>query len=331
MAEEDTAAPAGGKADISEEEVDELLHKERSASAAAPGEVRDYDLAAPEQIVRGRMPTLDRINERWVGGFQQALEARQRAPIDVAADEVRVLRYSEWLASLSTATTLALLTVQPVRGSCLVATDTQLLSLLVDTYFGGSPKPEENTDREPTPVELRTNSVLVDLLTRHFAQAFAPIAQLSFEMVRTDTNPNYVSIATPGESVMVIGLNIGVGEVTGAVGLVFPASLLEPYRARLDEQLKTGAPEAQAHWQQTLHQRLKQTELDLASEFLSTTLSVREVMGLKAGDVIPIEMPKTTVLKAGSYPLFHGKFGRSRGYNAVKVLEAVAPEQIVKE
>ena len=130
VAEEDTPAAAEDKANISEEEVDELLHKERSASAA-PGEVRDYNLAAPEQIVRGRMPTLDRINERWVGGFQQALEARQRAPIDVVADEVRVLRYSEWLASLSTATTLALLTVQPVRGSCLVATDTQLLSLLV--------------------------------------------------------------------------------------------------------------------------------------------------------------------------------------------------------
>ena len=318
---EDQANPPEGPADISDEEVDALLEKP-AESAAVPGEVRDYNLVAPDQIVRGRMPTLDRINERWVSAFQQALENRQRRPLEVQAEQVKVLRYAEWLASLPDNATLNLMGVKPVRGSCLIAVETNLLSLLVDSYFGGSVKPEESADREPTPVELRTNGILLESLTSHFAQAFAPIAQLSFELVRTDTNPNYVSVATPSESVMVISLNISFDGVAGRIDWMFPASVLEPFRTKLDEQLKTGAPESQAHWQQTLRARLEQTDLTLASVFLKSTLSVREVMGLKAGDVVPIEMPKTTVLYAGGQPLLHGKFGRSRGYNAIKVLQA---------
>ena len=327
---EDQANPQEGQADISDEEVDALLHKQDS-SPAVPGEVRDYDLVAPDQIVRGHMPTLDRINERWVSAFQQALENRQRRPLEVQAEQVKVLRYAEWLASLPANATLNLMVVKPVRGSCLIAVETNLLSLLVDSYFGGSAKPEEPADKEPTPVELRTNGILLESLTSHFAQAFAPIAQLTFELVRTDTNPNYVSVATPSESVMVISLDISFGEAAGRVDWMFPASLLEPFRAKLDEQLKTGAPESQAHWRQTLRARLEQTDLTLASVFLKSTLSVREVMGLKAGDVIPIEMPKTTVLYAGGQPLLHGKFGRSRGYNAIKVLQAESQRQPAKE
>ena len=329
MAEQPTNSPQA-QADISEEEVDALLHKQDKV-AAVPGEVRDYDFVAPDQIVRGRMPTLDRINERWVGGFQQALEGRQRRPLEVQAEEVKVLRYAEWLASLPTNATLNLMVVKPVRGSCLIAVETNLLSLLVDSYFGGTAKAEAPVDKEPTPVELRTNGILLELLTSHFAQAFAPIAQLSFELVRTDTNPNYVSVATPSESVMVISLNIGFEAASGRIDWMFPASLLEPFRAKLDEQLKTGAPESQAHWRQTLHARLEQTDLVLASVFLRSTLSVREVMGLKAGDVVPIEMPKTTVLYAGGRPLLHGKFGRSRGYNAIKVLQAEPQRLKTKE
>jgi len=330
VAEEKPSDPEAAKSDISDQEVDALLEKE-ARSAAAPGEVRDFDLVAPDQIVRGRMPTLDRINERWVGAFQQALEGRQRRPLEVAAEEVKVLRYAEWLASLPSNATLNLMTVSPVRGSCLIAVETALLSLLVDSYFGGAAKLEDVADRGPTVVELRTNTVLLELLTQHFSQAFAPISNLSFELVRTDTNPNYVSVATPSESVMVITLNITLGEASSRIAWMFPASLLEPFRAKLDEQLKTGAPENQAHWRQTLNARLEETDLTLASIFLKTNLSVREVMGLKAGDVVPIEMPKTTLLCAGNRPLLQGKFGRSRGYNAVKVLAAAPGTQQDKE
>ena len=328
MAEEPSSAEES-KPDISDQEVDALLDKE--GAAAAPGEVRDFDLVAPDQIVRGRMPTLDRINERWVGAFQQALEGRQRKSLTVDAEEVKILRYAEWLASLPGNATLSLMAVSPVRSSCLIAVETALLSMLVDSYFGGSAKAEEITERGPTAMELRTNTVLLNLLTQHFVQAFAPIANLTFESVRTDTNPNYVSVATPSESVMVIALNVTISEAVGRIAWMFPASMLEPFRAKLDEQLKTGAPETQAHWQQTLNARLEETDLTLASVFLKTKLSVREVMGLKAGDVVPIEMPKTTELCAGGRPLLRGKFGRSRGYNAVKVLSAAPSTPREKE
>ena len=313
------------EAEVSEEEVDALLDKESGeAGAAAPGVPQPYDLVAPDKIVRGRMPALDRVNERWVGEFREELTELVRRPLTVELEDVRIMAYGEWQAALPSPVSLSVFTVKPWQGSALVAVDGALTYVLVDSYYGGVGGADRAVREALTPTEDRLNRILVDALTRHFQQAFEPVASIQFGFLRTEINPHYASIATPSEPVVITSLKISDNEVGGTVSLVLQLSLLEPVRERLDEGLTTVSPESRERWQQSIRSQLEHTQLELATVFLETQLSMKELLGLKPGDILPIEMPKTTTLYAGEKPLLRCKFGRSRGYNAVSIIEAIA-------
>ncbi len=325
----DSGTGPPGDPTVSDEEVDALLEPGESGDVPAgegrvSGVVESYDLVAPDKIMRGRMPALDRINERWVGEFQQALEELVRRPVEVSARDVQVTAYGEWLSSFESPASLNLLNVAPWGGNAMVAVGGQLLFVLVDSYYGGAGQAADAPPRpELTPTEERLNHILVDTLTRHFREAFEPVASVQFDHHRTEVNPHYAVIATPSESVVVTRLDVSLNETGGAICLVLPLSLLDPVREKLAEDLKTVSPESRERWYQGLRKQLERTELDLTSVFLESELSMRELLALKPGDILPIEMPKTTTLCAGGQPLLSGKFGRSHGYNAVSIVESV--------
>jgi flagellar motor switch protein FliM len=170
------------------------------------------------------------------------------------------------------------------------------------------------------------NQILAELLVGHFRAAFAPIATLDLQHLQSETNPNYVTIATPSEPMVVTRLEVTLNEVGGAICLAIPLASFEPVRDKLAEGLKTVSPEIEQRWRTSLRAQLETTELTLASVFLEMQISVRELLQLQPGDILPIELPTCAILKAGDRPLLRGKFGHSRGYNAVSVLEAVKPD-----
>ena len=322
---QDGPSAAANKPDLSGAELEALLQKAGpQPSPAAPGTVQPYDLVASDKIVRGRMPVLDRLNERWVGEFQRDLRELIRQPIEVALQPVQLAPYGEWQAATPLPTSLNLYTVKPWPRNALVAVDGKLLFVLVDSYYGGAGRQAANAAREKlTPTEQRLNKIVVDLVIEHFRRAFAPVAALEFQHVQTEINPNYVSVATPSEAVVVTRLEVTLNEAGGAVSLVLPLSSFDSVRDKLAEGLKSVSAETRQRWRHSLRAQLEHTQLDLATVFLEAELTMRELLQLKPGDILPIEMPKTATLRAGSRPLLRGKFGRSRGYNAVSVVEAV--------
>ena len=324
-----STAAAGARSDITSAEVDALLDKNKDAAVPA-GTPQPYDLVARDKIVRGRMPVLDRLNERWVTEFQRKLTDLIRQPVEVSLQQVQLAPYGDWLAAQPMPTSLNLCTVKPWPRSALVAVEGKLLFALVEKYYGGGAakpagaKPAAPTARETlTPSEQRLNKIIVDLLTDQFRRAFAPVATLEFQHAQTETNPNYVNMATPSETMVVTRVEITLGQAGGGVTLVLPLSSFEPVRDKLAEGLKTVSPESRQRWHKSLRTQLENAQLELTSVFIETEITLRELLQMKPGDVLPIEMPKTATLRAGPRPLLRGKFGRSRGYNAVSVLEAV--------
>jgi flagellar motor switch protein FliM len=317
-----------GRPDISSAEVDALLEKDKNA-AASPGTPQPYDLVARDKIVRGRMPVLDRLNERWVSEFQRKLTDLIRQPVEVSLQQVQLAPYGDWLAGQPMPTSLNLCSVKPWPRSALVAVEGKLLFALVEKYYGGgaakpAAKPAAPAARETlTPSEQRLNKIIVDLLTDQFRRAFAPVATLEFQHAQTETNPNYVNMATPSETMVVTRVEVTLGQAGGGITLVLPLSSFESVRDKLAEGLKTVSPESRQRWHKSLRAQLESAQLDLTSVFVETEITLRELLQMKPGDVVPIEMPKTAILRAGPRPLLRGKFGRSRGYNAVSVLEAV--------
>ena len=316
--------------EVSSEEVDALLEKEPGdtvdAGAAGSGVVRSYDLVAPDKIVRSRMPAFDRINERWIGEYQQKLTEIVRRPIEVTANDVQVTAFGEWMSRFESPASLNILGVNPWGGSAMVAVGGKLLFVLVDSYYGGSGQLAEMPQKLAlTPTEERLNRILVDTLIGEFCDAFAPIASLQLDFQRTEVNSHYASIATPSEPVVISQFDVSVNDVTGPISLVMPLSMLDPVREKLLEDLKTVSPESRERWYRGIRKRLEATSLDLTSVFLESEISLRELLALKPGDILPIEMPKTTTLCAGDRPLLSGKFGRSHGYNAVSIVRTVPP------
>ena len=173
----------------------------------------------------------------------------------------------------------------------------KLLFPPVDKYYGGGGKAQATAARETlTPTEHRINKIIVDLLTDHFRRAFAPVATLEFAHAQTETNPNYITMATPSETMVVTRVEVTLSEgAGGAVTLVLPLSSFEPVRDKLAEGLKTVSPESRQRWHKSLRSQLENAQLELTSVFVETEITLRELLQMKPGDVLPIEMPKTAV------------------------------------
>jgi len=315
--------PPPARADISNAEVEALL--EKGPPAPTPGIPQPFDLVADDRIVRGRMPTLDRLNERWVTEFQRKLGDLIHQPLEVTLQEVQLSPYGKWLAALPVPTSFNLFSIKPWPRNALVAVDGKLLFALVERYYGGGGgRAAANPARDSlTPTEQRLNKVIVELLTDHFRRALAPVAALEFQHAQTEVNATYLNMATPSETVVVTRVEVTLNAVGGSICLILPLSSFEPVRDKLAEGLKTVSPETRQRWRQGLRSQLENTLLDLTTVFLEADISMRELLQMKPGDILPIEMPKTALLRSGARPLLRGKFGRSRGYNAVSVLEAV--------
>ena len=318
-AEDPSTTPA--RADISGAEVEALLAKNERGDAP-PGVPRPYDLIAGERIVRGRMPALDRLNERWIAEFQRKLGELIRQPLEVALQEVQLAPYGTWLAALPVPTSFSLFTVKPWPRNALVAVEGKLLFTLVNSYYGGT-RATQSTRQALTPTEQRLNRIVIEMLVELFRHALSPVASLEFQHAQSDVDASYLNMATASEVVVVTRIEVKLKEHGGSICLLLPLSSFEPVRDKLAEGLKTVAPETRQRWRKGLRAQLEHTELDLTSVFLETQVSVRELLQMKPGDILPIEMPKTALLRSGARPLLRGKFGLSRGYNAVSVLEAV--------
>jgi len=319
--------PQDDHPDISDDEVDALLDKGKTGGMAADAEqgVKPYDLVAPDQIVRGRMPSLDRINERWVGEFRERLARLLRQSVDVALADVQLGSFGEWLARLPDPTSFNLYMVNPWRRNALIAVEGNLLFVLVDAYYGGGGKAADKEPREAlTPAEQRLNKTLVELVTGLFQDAFAPIAAIEFDFQKSEADPSYAAIATSSEIVVLTRLDVSLRELGGAISVVFPLSMLDPVREKLAAGLKSVSAETKQRWVKSLRAHLERTQLELSSVFLETELSMRELLQFKPGDILPIEMPRTATIYADGKPLLSGKFGTSRGYNAVSVIEAIS-------
>jgi flagellar motor switch protein FliM len=328
MADTPTGAPQ--RPAISNAEVEALL-KPAPEGAATPGEPQPYDLVARDRIVRGRMPALDRLNERWVAEFERKLAELLRQPLEAKLQEVQLATYGNWLAAMPAPTSFNLYTVKPWPRNALVAVDGKLLFALVNAYYGGTRAIAKINRTTLTPTEQRLNKIVVEMLVDLFKRALAPVVTLEFQQVQSESDASYVNMATPSETVVVTRVEVTLKEQGGSISLLLPLSSFEPVRDKLAEGLKTVSAETRQRWRQGLRTQLEQTELELTSVFLETELTMRELLQMQPGDILPIEMPKTALLRSGSRPLLRGKFGLSRGYNAVSVLEAVKSTSPITE
>jgi flagellar motor switch protein FliM len=298
---------------ISDEEANALL-------APAAGNVSPYDLCAGLRVTRGRLPTLELLHEVFTRQFRPSpFQLLKREP-EVTFQGVQPQKASEYLAALSTNACIGIARARPLPGLVMFTLDPTLVYLMVDTYFGGTGRPTERLPDKPlTPTELRFAQMIIKLACTDLATAWRPVAELEFEWVKHETNPHFVNVATPADTLLVNRFNIEIATGSGCLDFVLPPTFVEPVRDALAAATAQGPASKEACWAAAIGSMLAGAALEVRAVLSEAEISLRDLVRLKPGDVVPIEPPRDVTLLAGDVPVYGARFGVSRGRNALRL------------
>ena len=319
---------------LSQDEIDALLHGvdsgavDTSEPPAAPGEARNYDFATQERIIRGRLPTLEMINDRFARTWRIGLFNLLRRSADLSVRGIDMVRFGEYMHSLQVPTNLNLVKMKPLRGTAIVMFEPRLVFTVVDNFFGGNGKYHTRIEgREFTPTEMRVIQILLKQTFADLTEAWAPVMPVEFEYLNSEVNPHFANIISPREYIVVCRFHVELEGGGGELHLSIPWSMLEPIREQLDAGVQSDRVEKDESWTRALRMQLQDAEVELSSVLARRQISLRELSRMKVGDVIPIELTPTVPVQVEQLPLFSGEFGIHNGRNAVKVTAVHAPRQ----
>src|SRR5687768_2014633 len=310
---------------LSREEVDALLKgvagvPEAAQQNQASSGFRPYNLATQERIVRGRMPTLEIINERFARLLRLGLFNFMRRSANVTAGPVRVTKFSEFVRTLVVPSNLNLVHVKPLRGTFLLVFDPTLVLLVVDNLFGGDgrflPKKE---GRDFTQTEQRIIQRLLNLVFDSYGKSWQPVYPIEFEYLRAETNTQHANVATPNEVVVATAFEVNFGTAMGEMHICIPYSILEPIRDVLSSSLQGEALEVDKRWVGRLSKQVQAAEVTLLVNLAQAQVTLDQILNMRVGDVIPLDIPEFVTASVDGVPLMECRYGVSNGQYALRM------------
>jgi flagellar motor switch protein FliM len=313
---------------LSQDEIDALLHGVDSGAVdtedkAAPGEVRKYDFANQVRIVRGRMPTLEMINERFARLFRTSLFNLLRRTPEISVSPVELMKFSEYVHTLHVPTSLNIVRMQPLRGVALVVLDPKLVFAAVDNFFGGNGRFAKIEGRDFTATETRVIHMLLKNLFADLKEAWSNVARIDLEYVNSEINPHFANIVSPTEIVVITSFNVELEGGGGQVHITMPYAMIEPLRELLDAGVASDRVEHDERWMQALKEELEDAEVEVRAILGRGRITLGELLDLKPGDIVPCDFNGRATIVVEDVPVFRGQFGVSHGQQAVKVEERV--------
>lgn len=314
---------------LSQDEVDALLFGVDDGAvdttpAALPGEARPIDVANHERIVRGRMPTLEMINDRFAREFRISLFNLLRRTSLVATKGVDTHKFSEYVRTLHVPSSLHLVKIRPFSGTAMVVVDPRLVFRLVDNYFGGDGRYYSKVEgRDFSTTELRVVQLLLNHVFKDWTAAWAPVLPITFEYQSAEVNPAFANICSPTEVVVVSAFEVELEGGAGQLHITLPYSMIEPIRAQLDAGIQSDRGDLSDRWIKALRTEIELAEMELTGVLLEARLTLKDVLEMDPGDVIPVDLPERSELRIENIPVMRGKFGVSNGFNAMCVEEMI--------
>jgi flagellar motor switch protein FliM len=313
---------------LSQDEIDALLHgvddgAVETESDVAPGQAKQYDLTSQDRIVRGRMPTLEMINERFARYTRISMFNLLRRTADVSIGGVQIQKFGEYVHTLYVPTSLNMIKMRPLRGTGLIVLDAKLVFKLVDNFFGGDGRHAKIEGREFTPTELRVVQMILNQAFTDLMEAWKPVFPVTFEYIHSEVNPALATIVSPSEVIVVSTFHIELDGGGGEIHITFPYSMIEPIREMLDSGLKSDSNEKDDRWGKALREDVLSAKINLTCDLVKRDILLRDIVSLKNGDIIPIEFPDHHVLTANGVPMFRTQLGQSNGHLALKVNQII--------
>ena len=311
---------------LSQDEVDALLQgitgesQKLETEEQVEGSIRNYDLANQERIVRGRMPTMEIIGERFARNIRIGLFNFIRRSPEVAIGGIKVQKFSAFLREIVVPTNFNIVSVRPLRGSGLIVCDPTLVFAVIDALFGGVGKYHTRIEgRDFSATEIRIITRIVDVITAEYKKSWQGIYPLELEYQRSEMQPQFVNIATPSEVVVATSFTIEIGDSSGTINFCIPYATLEPIRDVLYSAMQGDAVEPDRRWVNLMKDQIQLAEVELVAELAQAPATVEQLLSLKPGDFIELDMRASLQAKVAGVPVLDCHYGTSNGKYALKV------------
>ena len=311
---------------LSQDEVDALLHgitgesQKLEQEVVEEGATRDYDLASQERIVRGRMPTMEIINERFARNIRLGLFNLIRKSPEISIGAIKLQKYSAFLREIVVPTNFNIVSVRPLRGSGLIVCDPTLVFAVIDALFGGTGKYHTRIEgRDFSPTESRIISRLVEVITAEYKKAWAGIYPLELEYQRSEMQPQFANIAMPSEIVVTTSFTLEIGDTSGTIHFCTPYATLEPIRDVLYSTTQSDSNEPDRRWINLLTTQIQAAEVELVAELAQAPATVEQLLAFKPGDFVELDLNPRIQAKVVGVPVFDCHYGTSNGRYALKV------------
>jgi flagellar motor switch protein FliM len=312
---------------LSQDEIDALLHGVGGGELdlgpePPPPEVQFYDLTSQDRIVRGRMPALERTNERFARQLRTGLRGLLRRGLDINYEGMQIQKFGEYSNSLFAPTSINVVRLNPLPGYALVVMDARLVFLLVDNFFGGGRFHARVEGREFTPAETLVIDRVLETLFAELEKAWGGGTAVKVQLLQKEASPEAAGIFNANDIAVVSSFNVEFDVSGGKLHLVVPYGMIEPIKALLDRSALNDAGSRDNRWESALKENIKDARVGLTCRVAEAEVSLREVIDLEVGDVIPIEAPQP-ILGVDDIPLFRVRLGTLKGNLALQVLKKI--------
>lgn len=321
---------------LSQAEIDALLSGvdsgdvDTAAADDAPVDgTREYDFGSQDRIVRGRMPTLEMINERFARNLRIKLFTLLRRSPVISVEGVQMLKFGEYVHTLLMPSNLNVIKIKPLRGSALLVCNPKLVYSLVECFFGGDGRFHTKIEgRDFTATEMRIVRKLVDMAFESLSEAWEPVMPLQFEYVNSEVNPHFANIVTPSEVVVVSTFHLDLDGGSGYLHVTMPYSMVEPIRELLDAGASSDTAEKDVRFGQVLQEEVKSAQVEIHSRLATTEITVQDLLNFQPGDILRIDLPETVTAQIDDVPVFRAKYGVSRGNFALQVVSMLRHSEL---
>jgi flagellar motor switch protein FliM len=286
-----------------------------------------YDLTSQDRIIRGRLPQLEVIYEKFMRSFRVSLSSALRKIASITLTSTEFLKFGEFINTLPIPTCMSVLRFNNLRGSALFVIEAKLAYALVDSFFGGADRPYAKLDgKEFTPIELQIVKKVVELAINDLEASWSTIEKIGCSFQRTEINPQFVGIVPPTDVVIASTFDVELEQASGTISIVIPYSTIEPIKQKLSTGFQVESDQTDKKlWTSIIKEQLLETDIDIKVNLGETEIKLKDLMNLKIGDIIPLTQDSSGELdvQVENVRKFKGYYGVHHGTVAMQITRQI--------
>ncbi|WP_320006649.1 flagellar motor switch protein FliM [Maridesulfovibrio sp.] len=320
---------------LQQDEVDALLRGLSGGEVEAEQDIPDddsgvvsFDLANQDRIIRGRMPVLEIVNDRFARLATNNLANTMRKRVDINPISIDMSKFGDFMRSLPVPTSLSIFKMDPLRGNAILVVDSRLVFALVESFFGGSGSQPKVEGRDFTPIEQAIVDRVVKIALSNLEDSWRPVHEVHLELVRSEVNPQFAAIVPPSDVVVVITFEVELENAIGSLIVCLPYSTLEPIRSKLHASFQSERLEIDHVWVSRFKERLLETPVELLVRLGKTKITGRQLLNLEEGDLLLLDTDEEDMLECevGGVLKYLGSPGRVKANRAFQIAHAIEPK-----